>query len=275
MPNSACALLFSGGTDSTCAAALAAESFSEIHLLTFSEHATRYSPVPTARVRELQAAFTKNRFQQVILSNDRVLRYLCYHGYLRSVLQFGFYNLATPGLSSLSWHLLTIHYCLQHRIKVVQDGLTRELMHFPGHMDFFVAKLKCLYAEHDLRYENPVREWPTPYDQQFLDRLLVDYRGVPPAKPGSPTGTTTGDYLHKLGLSPAKNIKGTRLDHLTQHDCYPFVLYNILCFWLMENLFGFESFEEGLKRFFETKFQLARVLLEKKRHSKLFELVEP
>jgi len=52
----ACAVLFSGGTDSTCVAGLCAEKFSTVHLLTFHELATGHSPVPQRERRALTNA---------------------------------------------------------------------------------------------------------------------------------------------------------------------------------------------------------------------------
>ena len=53
-----CAVLFSGGTDSTCAAALCAERFGEVHLLTFNELGTSATPVPSENAARLARSKT-------------------------------------------------------------------------------------------------------------------------------------------------------------------------------------------------------------------------
>lgn len=163
-----------------------------------------------------------------------------------------FFLLATPGFSSLCWHLKTIQYCREHGIRVVADGLTRELMHFPGHMDFFVAMMRKLYAAHGIRYVNPVREWPTPPDQQFLHRLVVDYHGFTNL---TPVERTTGRYLHEIKIFPHPNVKGSDLDHSMQHDCYPFIVFNMFVFWIYLPFHSFEAYVERLTLLFAQKIE--------------------
>src|SRR5581483_10607856 len=145
-----------------------------IHLLTFVETATRGSPLPRANVERLRKRFGADRFEHRVFPIDGLLRYWSYDGYLRSLLRHGFFMLATPGFSALSWHVRSILYCLEHGIKESADGLTRELMHFPGHMDAVIGRIRELYRHFGITYSNPVREWETPVDRQFLDHLIVD-----------------------------------------------------------------------------------------------------
>lgn len=227
------AVLFSGGTDSTCAAALAAQRHNCIHLLTFIEHATRNSPLPTHNAHLLQARFPEVQFLSRAISVDRLVRFFWYERYVRTVRQYGLLALATPGFSSLSWHVRTIAYCLEHGITKVADGLTRELMHFPGHMDASVDMFRFLYAAFGITYENPVRDWPTPPDRQFIEQVLVNrHEGEFLLGDASTEGRkTTGQYLFDAGVFSQPNIKGSRRDFSMQHDCYPFSLYNIIAFW--------------------------------------------
>lgn len=229
-----CLVNFSGGTDSTCAAALLAESYSEIHLLTFRERGTAASPAPTGNVERLSKHFPKTRFTHQLLSTDRLVRLISYDDYFGRLRRHGFFQLSTPGFSTLSWHLRAIVYAKENGIGVVADGLTRELMQFPGHRDEVIAEFRKLYARFGLRYENPVREWPVPRDQQFLDRLIVDRHGfvLGDDQQLKRAARTTGEHLHKIGLFPHPNVKGSKFDREMQHDCYPFVLYNMLVFWL-------------------------------------------
>lgn len=225
-------LLFSGGTDSTCAAALLAERFSELHLRTYFERGTARSPLPTGNAAKLRAHFPSLRFPHEAISTDCLVRAIAYHRYLSRLARHRLYVLATPGFSTLSWHVRTIVECRRLGVKYAADGLTRELMHFPGHMDTVLPHFRALYARFDITYENPVREWQIPRDQQFLDRLLVDRHGfvldgVTPTKPAR----TTGQYLFEKGIFPHPNVKGSAYDREMQHDCYPFVLYNIFAFW--------------------------------------------
>jgi hypothetical protein len=262
MPNSQeCAVLYSGGTDSTCAAAIAAEKYSRVHLLTFTENSTDRSPVPYANVAKLVAKYGKARVLHTLVNSEPLVRFFATDHYLSCLFRYGFFVLSNPGYSSLAWHTRTLVYCAEHGIKNVADGLTRELMQFPGHMDFFNARVKRLYAAHGINYESPVREWKTPYDWQFMDRLLIDRHGYFPFMPGREELRTTGLYLYEKGLMPHPDVKGTALDHAMQHSCYQFILFNIFAFWYCLNTRDKERYEADMAVFFEGKFRAAEELL--------------
>jgi hypothetical protein len=248
-----CALLFSGGTDSTCAAALCAEKFDHVHLLTFEETATRRSPVPLENLSRLRRKFGDAKFSLRLLSTDALVRRLAYHRYLRSLRRHGFFLLATPGFSSLSWHLRAIHFCKQRKIRNVFDGMTGELLHLPGHMPSIRKLFAELYAEYGIEFSSPVIDWPVPPDQRYLDRLIVDRHGFVAAPETRPEGRTTGRYLYESGIFPHPQLKGSSFDHRMQHDCYPFVLYNIFAFWLYPFLGNEAAFRNGLAQLFSER----------------------
>lgn len=227
----ACVILYSGGTDSTCAAAITAEQYRSVHLLTFEERATRNSPLPIANVERLRARFSNTDFHHIHISTDRLVRRLSYEKYLQNIAKHGIFILSTPGFSSLSWHLRTILYCLQNNIGAVYDGMTRELTHLPGHMPAFRDQVTALYQRHGLTFSSPVIDWDVPHNQQLIDRLVVDRHGFALTPNESPTGRTTGRYLYERGVLPRPDVKGSLFDQQMQHDCYPFVVFNMFVFW--------------------------------------------
>lgn len=267
------AVAYSGGTDSTCVAALMAERFARVHLLTFWETGTKDAPNPTRNVEALRARFGKERIAHALLSTDGLLRALSYERYLSYVARHGFFMLSNCGFSSLSWHMRTIMYCLDHGIGAAADGVTRELVHFPGHMDVVLEEIRRLYRSFGIDYSNPVRDWDVPPDQQFVDKLVVGRHldaaslidSLLPAAVRSGggreagvaelegLGRTTGRYLYERGLLPHPNVKGTDFDRSMQHDCYPFVLFNIFAFWYYLPWHDFARYEERMKRLFREK----------------------
>lgn len=251
-----CAILFSGGTDSLCTAALACEKFEEVHLLTFFEKATEASPVPEENFLKLKAKYPAVKLYHSVISTDSLVRFLSYHDYFRSLVKFHFLNLATPGLSSLSWHISTIHYCRKNAINTVFDGMTKELLHLPGHMPEIRELFESLYYENQMAFSSPVMSWDVPPDQRFMDKLIVDRHGF--TINAKPQVRTTGQWLYEKGLLPHPNIKGSLFDQRTQHDCYPFVVYNMLFFWLMTPLYGFEHLKLKLREFFSYKIAVAK-----------------
>ena len=253
MAKNECVVLFSGGTDSTCAAGLCAERFSKVHLLTFYEYSTRHSPIPRENVRRLREKYGADRFVHRVISNDRLVRQISYENYLRGILRHGFSILSTPGYSSLSWHLRTIAYCLAHGVRTVCDGMTRELLHFPGHMPSVRAQFKNLYGDYEIEFFSPVIDWDVPPDQRFVDRLIVDRHGFAASRDKVRAERTTGVWLYENGVLPHANVKGSLFDHQMQHDCYPFVVFNILAFWLYGWLGTPEQFEAKMAKLFSDK----------------------
>ena len=250
------AIVFSGGTDSTCAAALAAESgkYSRIHLLTFHELATKQSGAPHRNVEALRKRFPEVEFLPRYISVDAVSLKLSFDSYWRYFRSHGSLVLATPGFSSLSWHCRAIAYCQEHGIRSVSDGLTRELMHFPGHMTEVIGVFRELYARFGIEYTNPVREWEVPADQQFIDQMIVNTHGDDFLLGEDESQLrTTGRHLHALGILPKPNVKGSKLDRLMQQDCYPFAIYNILTFWCFLSHEPYPVFCARLERLFREK----------------------
>lgn len=253
------AVLFSGGTDSTCVAALMAEKYAEVHLLTFHEYATRNSPIPTKNIERLRACFPATTFMSAVFSVDGLVRHFSYENYFVNLWNHGWYVLATCGFSSLAWHLRTILYCKQKGITHVVDGLTRELMHFPGHMDTVIREFVKLYERHGITYENPVREWMVPRDQQFIDRVIVNRHSD--FMPTHEEPRTTGVYLYERGIFPSPNVKGSSFDRAMQHDCYPFTLYNIFAFWGNLSHMPYELFAERIAVLIREKIAVGEDLL--------------
>ncbi|MEQ1723946.1 MAG: hypothetical protein ABL930_12280, partial [Pseudobdellovibrio sp.] len=191
-----------------------------------------------------------------------IVKKLSYENYFKNILKFGFYNLATPGLSSLSWHVRTILYCKEKGINTVYDGMTAELLHLPGHMPEIRELFKSLYKKYDIEFSSLVIDWEVPPDQRFVDKLILDRHGFhgTNAKPLR----TTGQWLYENDLLPHPNIKGSEFDRLMQHDCYPFVIYNMIVFWLFEPLIGFAKYKLSLKKFIQAKIDFIDLILNEK-----------
>ncbi|PIR18347.1 MAG: hypothetical protein COV48_07615, partial [Elusimicrobia bacterium CG11_big_fil_rev_8_21_14_0_20_64_6] len=149
-------------------------------------------------------------------------------------------------------------------IKHVYDGLTRELMHFPGHMGLVLTRFQSMYRRFGIVYENPVRDWEVPLDVQFLDRLVVDQHGyrLPEEDAEARKNRTTGRYLYEKGIFPHPDVKGSAFDREMQHDCYPFVLYNIMAFWVLLNWRDYDHLCSRMARLIGDKIEMISPLIE-------------
>ncbi|MBI5240651.1 MAG: hypothetical protein HY926_09275 [Elusimicrobia bacterium] len=262
-----CAILYSGGTDSTCVAALLAEKYPRLHLLTFREAGTRDTPDPKQNIENLRRKFSRNQFIHQLFFVDGLLEKISYDRYFSYLRRHGFFMLSTCGFSSLSWHTRMIVYCLDNDIPNAADGITRELMHFPGHMDVVLAELRLLYQNFGIAYANPVRDWDVPTDQRFLDRLIVDRHGFTLSEDSAHDSPrkTTGRHLYQLGLLPHPNVKGSPLDRSMQHSCYPFVLFNIFAFWYYLSYHDRAQYEREMADLFRRKIGDVKSFLEEYR----------
>lgn len=259
-----CVVLFSGGTDSFCTAGLAAEKHDRVHLLTFYEKATENSPWPEQNLERLQKKYGADKFTLSVFSTDKIVKHLSYKHFFKFLKEFHFYNLATPGLSSLSWHTRTVLFCQEKKIQTVYDGMTKELLHLPGHMPEIRELFREFYKSHGIQFSSMVIDWDIPEDQRFMDRLIVDRHGFTLGP--KPKTRTTGDWLFNNGLLPSKNVKGSEFDRLMQHDCYPFIVYNMLVFWFFEPLIGYEKYKINLRTFMSKKVEMAQALINDESH---------
>lgn len=259
---SACVILYSGGTDSTCAAALATKEFKTLYLLTFEEAATKYSPIPSKNVTRLRRRYPENDIRHFLISTDRLIKKLSYTKYFSTFFRHRFLLLSTPGFSSLSWHLRTIQFCRENGVSHVRDGMTRELLHLPGHTAVFRKQITELYRSFGIDFESSILDWPVPPDQRFLDRLIVDRHGFAASSDVQPTERTTGTYLKEEGVFPHANVKGSSFDQRMQHDCYPFVVFNIFVFWVFLKTHSFEDYQYRLGELFRDRIALSRRWLE-------------
>lgn len=248
-------VLFSGGTDSFCTAALCCEQYSEVHLLTFYEQATQSSPIPQENIKKLRQHYPQVNLIHTVISTDEIVKKLSYENYYERLRQFGLLNLATPGLSSLSWHMAAILYCNKYEISFVHDGMTKELLHLPGHMPEVRLHFQKLYSQFKINFSSLVIDWDVPEDQRFMDKLIVDRHGFALKPKQAPR--STGQWLFEHGLLPHPNVKGSAFDRLMQHDCYPFIVYNMMVFWIYDAIWGFDSFKEKLSAFMGFKVHIA------------------
>ena len=279
--NNECVIVFSGGTDSMCVAALMAERYQKIHLLTYFDYGTKDEPIPLENAQKLKSKFPNVDWVFKSFPTDKLIRHFSYHNYLKSLLKYRLFNMITPAFSSLSWHVRTIAYCLENDIQHSYDGMTNEMLQLPGHMSSVLEVLRNLYHDFNINYENPVRDWEVPHNQDVLDRIIVDQHGFLFPSEETETKKTTGEYLFKLGIFHHPNIKGSVYDRQMQHDCYQFVLYNILTYWLYLNFMSYEKYSQKVSEFISTKVKSVLPQLEflkeknkEKQTSSLFEYGE-
>lgn len=222
-------VLYSGGTDSTCAAAIMAERFQRLHLLTFDRYGFHHVERSRDTVEALARRFPDTEFVHRIVRVEKLFAHLAYRDYLSRLRRFGFRMLQNCTFCALAHHLRALAWCQEHGIRHVADGVTRELQYLPSHMEKPLGRLREYYASFGIEYHTPVYDFDVPPEIGFFDKVFLPEdgdRGVA-VDPGL---RTPGRYLHELGLLPQDNIKGSALDRRRQYRCFQYVINNLVAF---------------------------------------------
>lgn len=229
-----CALLYSGGTDSTLAACLLAERHASVTLLTFS----RFGLFSVGNAG-LNAAKLRDRYgsgiSHVFLPVDGLFRKVSYDRYFSNLFRHGFFLLSTCGLCKLAMHVRAAVWCLDNGVTRVADGANKGMHLFPDQQPGVIGLLRKMYASVGINYENPVFDFEGPQDIEFADRFHLErLPGLAAPKDAEfleHRKKTAGYRLFELGVMPSENVKGTDLDRRMQPRCFQFILFNIWLHW--------------------------------------------
>ncbi|HLD30232.1 MAG TPA: hypothetical protein VJC03_07805, partial [bacterium] len=215
------AVAYSGGTDSTCAAALLLDRFERVTLLTYSRPGL-FSPENSERnVRRLVRKYGGDRVTHRIIPLNRLYDFVSDDLRFHYMKKYGFLNLGGCGVCKLTIHLRTLVWCLDHGITSAADGSTRDLYLFPTQMEPVNREVKKMYSRFGLVYETPVYDTALPENSSLWDKILRAERlSDESGSPGEKGGESTGVILYRLGLMPAPNVKGTLMDRHMQSRCY-------------------------------------------------------
>ena len=151
----AIALLFSGGIDSTVAAARLAEEHTRVHLLTFRNGYGHwgFSRV-NKRVDELKSRYP-GRIEAFFADTKDVFDALAVSTIKQDAVDFGAGFIWCLGCK-LAMHTRAIGYCLENDIAVVADGSASDTDEMVEQSLVSLSLISHLYEDHGLRFETPV-----------------------------------------------------------------------------------------------------------------------
>lgn len=242
------AILYSGGTDSTCVAAIMAEKFQAVHLLTFLRFGFYCIENSKNNINVLKLNFPATVFIHKIINVDRLAMYLTYHNYIYNIFKYGFFVLSNCLICGLINHFRALVYCLDNKISKLADGSTRDWIFFPTHMDKVILELRCMYAHFNIEYLTPVYNFDLFSPPKFIDKI---YPSSPYDK--ETNKKTTGNYLFEKGIFKSPNIKGTDFDRKMQPRCFQFILHHIYIYWYFMIRYEYTDFEAITLKFFKEK----------------------
>jgi hypothetical protein len=254
------AVLYSGGTDSTLVACMAAERFERVHLLTYHrlgmfdvEHSER-------NVAALKSRYPGRIVRPGIMPVDALFRHVSYEHYLGDLLRYRGQLLTTCGFCKLAMHLRTLVYCVDQGIGTVWDGANVNMNIFPMQMEPILARMRQLYERAGIRYENPVFNYEDDQGTAFGSFLwgLSPQRADAPATPKH----TTGQALFERGLIPEPDVKGKAHDKTIQGRCYQFALFNLWARWYALERYGLEEYQRRTEVFYGVKLDRAGAMVD-------------
>ena len=255
------AVLFSGGTDSTCTAVMAAQQHDRVHLLTMRRYGMFGVEKSDTNFHKIAEMFGEDRFVRPdLMGVDRLFRHLSYGTYFRDLRRHGLMNLTTCGVCKLTMHTRAVVYCLQNGVDRVWDGANRNMYIFPAQMEGVMGLLRDMYARYGIEYENPVFEFEDPQGMNFGSRVY----GLNPAREETAdrASQSTGEVLRGMGILPSADVKGTEIDREMQARCYQFVLFNVFARWYFLERYDYAEYARRVQAFYDDKVAVCTELLD-------------
>lgn len=153
-------VLYSGGSDSTLAAALMCRRFKHVYLLTYKTSPMSNVERSNRNFELLKEKFPKNKIIREFINSDNVFKKIYYNNYFCDFKKFKTYLCTSVcAACSLSWHTKTIIYCLKNHIHTVCDGERYEDPPiWAEQMKQILNMVRNFYKEYGINYENPVYE---------------------------------------------------------------------------------------------------------------------
>ena len=149
------ALLFSGGIDSSVAAAMLAEQYDRVHLLTFRNGFGHWG---FRRVRKRVEELKAQHPGRIVFhegSTKALFREVTVDTVLQDRKEFGGNFIWCMGCK-LSMHTTAIKYCKEHGIPAVADGSSGDTQEMVEQSLVSISMTTHLYEDHGIRFETPV-----------------------------------------------------------------------------------------------------------------------
>jgi 7-cyano-7-deazaguanine synthase in queuosine biosynthesis len=152
-------ILFSGGSDSSLAAALATSEFEHVTLVTCTFCHGFWFKKCLVSYNELADRYGPEKIRHVFINTNRYLRKLYLHDFLSTLKNFKHYHFIAGYCETckLSMHLAVIAYCLKHNIAHVWEGANSESAQvFADQKSEVLDYFKDLYKHYGISFDAPV-----------------------------------------------------------------------------------------------------------------------
>jgi len=246
------AVLYSGGTDSTCAAVLMLKEFDVIHLLTFQRFGIFHVENAFANVEKIKDRFPGKKIIHKVINIDKLFKEISYSGYAYYFKKYGFFMLTTCGLCKLTMHIRALIYCRENNIPHVCDGANKMAGggNFPLQMLEVISQLRQVYARYKITYLTPVFDFEEPQEIGWMDKLGLIQKAE---NQGEMPKNTSGKLLFDFNFFSEENIKGSKEDRKMQPRCFQLVLFNLFLYWYFLPRYGQSKYKKMAVDFYKEK----------------------
>ncbi len=167
------AVLFSGGTDSTLAAAQMLDECDKITLLTFDPGFLLFVDNTRVHARKLQKKFGKDRVEHQIIDIRHFIKRILGVDVKADLKEYGFNMSSLVCLGCrLSMHSFAIYWCLKNGVAYLADGSIRAQSTVPEQMESVIRRNRRFYSqEYGIRHFSPIYEESE--SDQRLDELGI------------------------------------------------------------------------------------------------------
>lgn len=219
-------VLFSGGSDSTLAAAFEAEAGRRVHLLTLDRISFfRTREFTEVNYRNLCRIYGPSRFVREIITIDDLHQIVSYRHYPRIFTKFGF-AVAALCFSKISMHWACARYAQKSGVRRVVDGSVPYMSMYPDQNQRIASEnLKHFYSRFGIEYATPVYEISESVEEKLFER----------------------------GITAQPRVRGTLEDKQVFYS-EQILLALFLKFYL--GLFGIEKYEARMKGLFADRLEM-------------------
>ncbi len=164
------AVLFSGGSDSTLAAAQMLDEFDRVTLLTFQPGFLLFIENTRVHARKLEQVFGSKRVRHEIISIKDTISDVLGANVMADLNEYGFNMASLVCLGCrLSMHAVAIAWCLENKVPYLADGSIRAQSTIPEQMETVIRRNRRFYSEeYGIRHFSPI------YEESESDRRLEE-----------------------------------------------------------------------------------------------------
>jgi hypothetical protein len=164
------AVLFSGGSDSTLAAAQMLDEFDRITLLTFQPGFLLFINNTRVHARKLEQVFGSERVTHEIIDIRDSVKAVLGSNPMADANEYGFNMTSLVCLGCrLSMHAVAIAWCLENQVPYLADGSIRAQSSIPEQMETVIRRNRRFYSEeYGIRHFSPI------YEESESDRRLEE-----------------------------------------------------------------------------------------------------